>query len=260
MTRAFVVAVDGPVAAGKGTLARRLAESLGLRHLDSGMLYRAVAARLLEEGGDPADEARAAAAARALAPDDLGRDGLRDQRIGRAASELAAHAAVRAALLAFQRAFAREPPGAAIDGRDIGAIVCPEADVKLYVTASLEERARRRRDELAARGAPADLAAVAAEIAERDRRDMERAQAPLRRAEDAVLLDTTALDPDEALRAALDIARERLIAAGGAIIQASASAPEAGEALSRAGPRPGEISSGSHGERRGRRETDLETE
>ncbi len=261
MTRVLVVAVDGPAAAGKGTLARRLSERLGLRRLDSGAIYRAAAARLLESGGDPADEARAAAAARALAPRDLERDGLRDRRIERAASELAAHPAVRAALLAFQRDYAATPPGAVIDGRDIGTVVCPEADVKLYVTASPEARARRRRDELLARGDAADLAAVAAEIAERDRRDTERACSPLRRAADAVPLDTTALDADETFRAALDIVRERLNAAGKATIQTPASArgPEGFRLAPVRGP--GEISSGSHGERRRRfRGIDLETE
>ena len=198
-----LIAVDGPAAAGKRTLARRLAAHLGLRYLDSGELYRAVAARVLGAGGDPANAEQAAAAARALDEADLTVPGLRDEAVAAAASVVAAIPEVRAALLAYQRAFGRVPPGAVIDGRDIGTVVFPDASHKLFVTASLEVRAERRHRELLARGVDCDRAGVRREMAERDARDRRRAVAPLAKAADAYVLDTTDLDADAAFAAAL---------------------------------------------------------
>ena len=213
MSRFPVIAIDGPVAAGKGTLARRLASHLGLRHLDSGMIYRAAAARLLAGGGSPDDTGAAERAARELTAEDLHRPNLREQAIGQAASKIAAMQAVRDVLLAFQRTFASQKPGAVIDGRDIGTVVCPDADVKLYVTAGLEERARRRYEELLERSAGPNLDEIRAEIAERDRRDMEREVAPLKMAADAILLDTSRLDAEQAFLQALEIVVAQLNAA-----------------------------------------------
>ena len=181
---AFTVAIDGPAAAGKGTIARAVAQHFGFAHLDSGLLYRAVGAM----GGDPV------AAARALVPADLARDDLRSMAAGQAASGVAAIPAVRAALVAFQRRFARADGGAVIDGRDIGTVICPEAEVKLYVTASAPVRAQRRWLEVGG-----DAAHVLAEVEARDARDMGRADAPLRQAAGAVLIDTSTLSIDAAI-------------------------------------------------------------
>jgi CMP/dCMP kinase len=204
-----IVTVDGPVAAGKGTLARRLAEHLGFAYLDTGSLYRAAALRLLRAGGDPSDEAAAAAAARAVEAADLADPRLRDQAVGEAASRVAALPSVRAALLDYQRRFATAPPdgqpGAVLDGRDIGTAVCPEAEVKLFVTAEIAVRAARRHAELVARGQHVGLAEVRADLARRDARDRARAVAPLLPAADAHLLDTTNLSIEAAFLAALDI-------------------------------------------------------
>jgi cytidylate kinase len=209
----IVVAVDGPAAAGKGTLARRLAEALDLIYLDTGSIYRAVAAKLLANGRDPHDAAAAAAVARGLTSADLARDDLRAEGVGDAASVVSAHTAVREALLHFQRDVAFDPPdgsrGAVLDGRDIGTVVCPEACAKLFVTASLDERARRRFEELRARGEARIYARVRADLAERDERDAARATAPLKPAADAVTLDTSDLDAEAAFRQALDIVRAR---------------------------------------------------
>ncbi len=224
----IIVAIDGPTASGKGTLARRLAGHMGLRHLDSGLIYRATAARVLAAGASPRDEAAAAACARRLREADLEQDGLRRQEIGRAASILAVHGAVRRALIGFQRRFAARPPGAAIDGRDIGTVVCPGAQAKLFVTASLEARARRRWAELRARGEAAALRQVADELAERDRRDSERALAPLCQAADAVVLDTTHLDAEAAFARALAAVEERLKAPRHGSIQAAGDDPVPG--------------------------------
>ena len=202
----MVIAVDGPAAAGKGTLARKLAEYFGLAYLDTGTLYRAVALRLMRTGGDPADPAAAAQAARTLEPSDLEDPGLRDEAAARVASQVAAVAAVRAALLEYQRRFAADPLGAAkgavIDGRDIGTVVCPDASHKLFVTASLEARARRRLKELSEKGIEATADEVEREMSERDARDEERSVSPLTPAPDAYLLDTTNLDIDSAFAAA----------------------------------------------------------
>jgi cytidylate kinase len=204
-----VIAIDGPAAAGKGTLARRLAAHLGYAYLDTGLLYRAVAARMLAAGADPADEQAAVAQARALSPGDLARPDLRDDRIAKAASQVAAIDGVRQALLGFQRAFAASPPdgapGAVLDGRDVGTVVCPDAGVKLFITASLAVRAARRLKELRERGLEAIDTAVLREMRERDARDSERAIAPLRPADDAVVIDTGEVDPDGVLAAALAI-------------------------------------------------------
>ncbi|MFN3448415.1 MAG: (d)CMP kinase [Roseococcus sp.] len=198
----MIIAVDGPAAAGKGTLARRLAAHLGLPYLDTGLLYRATGRRVLDAGGDPADPAAAEAAARALAPEDLARPDLRAEDAAAAASKVAAIPAVRAALLDFQRRFGAAR-GGVLDGRDIGTVVFPEAPVKLFVTASPEVRAARRHAELLGKGVAARLEDVAAEMAERDARDSARGVAPLRPAEDALILDTSALDAEAAFAAAL---------------------------------------------------------
>jgi cytidylate kinase len=204
-----IIAVDGPAAAGKGTLARRLATALGLPYLDTGLLYRAVGRRVLDAGADPRDAARAEAAARALVPADLDRTDLRGPMADMAASAVAAIPAVRAALLDFQRDFGRAH-GAVLDGRDIGTVVFPDAAVKLFVTASVTERARRRFLELTARGVAADAAQVESEIRDRDAQDANRPVAPLRPAEDALVIDTTTMDADAAFAAALALVRERL--------------------------------------------------
>ncbi|MGF1659755.1 MAG: (d)CMP kinase [Rubrimonas sp.] len=201
----FTVAIDGPAAAGKGTIGRAVAERFGFAHLDTGALYRAVAALVLEAGADPSDAARAEACARALDPADLDRLPLRSGPVGEAASVVAAHPQVRAALLEFQRAFSRRPGGAVLDGRDIGTVVCPDAQVKLYVTAAPETRAARRAAEL---GQP--VAQALADLRKRDARDAGRADAPMRAAEDALLLDTTDLAIGEAVAAVAALIAERL--------------------------------------------------
>ena len=184
MTRIFTVAIDGPAAAGKGTISRAVADRFGFAHLDTGALYRAVGMK----GGDPV------AAAHSLAPEDLARDDLRSLEAGQAASRVAVIPEVRAALLEFQRRFARRPGGAVLDGRDIGTVICPAAEVKLYVTASAEVRAHRRWLEVGG-----DAARVLAEVQERDARDMGRADAPLRPADDALILDTSDLSIEDAV-------------------------------------------------------------
>ena len=204
-----VVAVDGPAAAGKGTLARRLAREMGLPYLDTGLLYRAVARRVLLGGGLPTDPAAAEAAARGLEASDLERGDLRGPDVDQGASQVAAQPAVRDALLDFQRDFAARR-GGVMDGRDIGTVVCPDARVKLFVTASPEARARRRWLERAGRGETVPLEEVAAEMALRDARDSARDVAPMRPAEDALLLDTTALDAEAAFREAWTLVQARL--------------------------------------------------
>jgi cytidylate kinase len=200
-----VIAIDGPAAAGKGTLARRIAASLGLPYLDTGLLYRAVGRRVLDAGGDPKDPVTATAAARALVPEDLQRADLRGPTADDAAASVAAIQSVRAALLDFQRNFGATS-GAVLDGRDIGTVIFPDAPVKLYVTASPTERARRRWAELQARGLPAPLPEVEADLRTRDQRDAPN----MRQAADAITLDTTTLNADAAFTAAMEIIRTRL--------------------------------------------------
>jgi cytidylate kinase len=201
----MIIAIDGPAASGKGTLARRLARHYGLRHLDTGLTYRAVAAAMLEAGKPLDDVAAAVDFAKAIDLEALDADRLGAHEIGEAASRISVLPEVRAALTARQRAFAEVPPGAVLDGRDIGTVVCPNALVKLYVTADAETRAVRRAEELAERGRPADVQAILADLRRRDERDMTRGVAPLTRAADAHLLDTTEMDIETAFRAAVDI-------------------------------------------------------
>jgi len=203
-----IIAIDGPSAAGKGTLAKRLAAYLGLPYLDTGLLYRAVGRRVLDAGADPFDAEAAAGAARAWRAEDLDRADLRGPEADRAASAVAAVPAVRAALLDFQRRFGAER-GAVLDGRDIGTVVFPDAGLKLFVTASPEARAHRRWLELRERGVEADPAEVANDLRVRDERDSARAAAPLRAAEDATTIDTTALDREAAFAAVLTAVRTR---------------------------------------------------
>ncbi len=191
----FTVAIDGPAAAGKGTISRAVASHFGFAHLDTGLLYRAVGAK----GGDPVE------AARSLTEADLKRDDLRTLEAGQSASRVAVIPEVRAALTEFQRSFARREGGAVLDGRDIGTVICPEAEVKLFVTASAEVRAHRRWLEVGG-----DEAKVLAEVIERDKRDAERATAPLKPAEDALLLDTTELSIDAAVKKAIEAIKKRI--------------------------------------------------
>ena len=208
----MIVAIDGPAASGKGTLARRLAQYFGLPHLDTGLLYRATARALLDEGRDLADVAAAVAAARGLALLDFDEKLLRGRDMGEAASIVAAMPEVRRALVDSQRAFARRPGGAVLDGRDIGTVICPEAEAKIFVTATLETRATRRALELKSQGGKVDYAAVLEDIRKRDERDATRSLAPLRPAEDAVILDTTKLDVEAAFKAALAIVEKQILA------------------------------------------------
>ena len=205
----MIIAIDGPAASGKGTLARRLAEHSGLPHLDTGLLYRAVAASLLAAGRGLRDVEAAVAAARAANSTEFDEARLRGREMGEAASIVAAMPQVRAALLAAQRDFARRPGGAVLDGRDIGSVVCPEAEVKIFLTASPEARAGRRARELAERGERADYAAILADIAKRDARDSRRSEAPLRAAADAVPLDTTAMSVEAAFAESVRIVESR---------------------------------------------------
>ena len=199
----FTIAIDGPAAAGKGTISRAVAAHFGFAHLDTGLLYRAVGARVLA-GADPL------AAARALVADDLEAEGLRAPEVAQAASKVAVLPEVRAALVDFQRAFARRAGGAVLDGRDIGTVICPEAEAKLFVTASAEVRAGRRYLELEAGGAQVSREQVLADVIERDRRDRERAEAPLVAARDAVEIDTSQMDIDSAVAAAIAAVEARM--------------------------------------------------
>ena len=194
----ITVAIDGPAASGKGTISRAIAARFGFGHLDTGLLYRAVGARML--AGVPAIEA-----ARELQQQDIDAEGLRTPEVAKAASEVAVIPEVRAALVDFQRTFARRPEGAVIDGRDIGTVICPEAEVKLFVTASAAVRAERRFLELSQKGLAGDRAAVLADVRERDARDRNRENSPLKPAEDAVVLDTSDMNIEAAVDAASDI-------------------------------------------------------
>jgi cytidylate kinase len=200
----MIIAIDGPAAAGKGTLAERLAVHYGLPYLDTGLLYRLVGKVMADRGLDPDDAAAAAIVARSLDPVALRDPKLRGHEAGELASRVAVHPEVRAALLAFQRGFAARPGGAVLDGRDIGTAVCPAADVKIYVTASPEIRAERRTKELRAKGRVIEYERILTEIRERDARDSGRAAAPLKMAADAYLLDTTDKDIEAAFRAAVE--------------------------------------------------------
>jgi CMP/dCMP kinase len=201
----MIIAVDGPAAAGKGTIARALAHHFGYHFLDTGSLYRMVGLAVLRLGRDPADREAAALAARALNPQSFRDEDLRNEAVGAAASQVAVVPEVRAALLDVQRAFARKGPGAVLDGRDIGTVVCPDADVKLFVTAAPEVRARRRQKELGA----ADYEAVLADIKARDARDSARAAAPLVPARDAVVIDTSDMTIEDAVAAAVAVVKAK---------------------------------------------------
>ena len=205
----MIIAVDGPAASGKGTIARALAQHYGLPHMDTGVLYRAVALSLWRWGGDPASEFEALRACDMLNidPDD---DELRSEPVSRIASSISAYPAVRAALLERQQEFAEQAGGAVLDGRDIGTVIAPQADVKLFVTASPQVRAQRRTRELETRGMPAHFDEVLADIQARDERDSGRETAPLRPADDAVLLDTSNLDPKAAVAEAIRLVESHL--------------------------------------------------
>ena len=209
----LVIAVDGPAASGKGTIARALARHFNLPHMDTGLLYRAVALNLWRWGGDPGNEFEALRAC-----DDLGFDPsdaeLRSEPVSKIASRVSSYPSVRAALLERQQAFARQTGGAVLDGRDIGTVIAPDAVVKLFVTATADVRAQRRMRELMERGMSAHYNDVLIDIRARDERDSQRAAAPLRQAEDAILLDTSELDADQAVAAAIRLVTERLAAAG----------------------------------------------
>ena len=209
----MIIAIDGPAAAGKGTLARRLAEHFNLAYLDTGLIYRAVGRKVLDDGADANDAVAAEVVARALVPADLERDGLRTDETAQAASKVSAVPGVRAALLDFQRDFAEAPPagfqGAVLDGRDIGTVVCPDADVKIFISADVEVRAKRRVKELQDRVGEAIYARVLEDMMERDARDSDRAVSPLEPAADAHTLDTSNLDADQVLATALEIIGSR---------------------------------------------------
>ena len=198
----FAVAIDGPAASGKGTISRAVAAHFGFEHLDTGLLYRAVGRRMLE-GED------AVAAAEALRPEDLRDEGLRTPAVAQAASKAAAVPAVRAALTDFQRAFARRDGGAVLDGRDIGTVICPDAEAKLFVIASAEVRARRRYEELSGKGEDVTPAQVLEDLRVRDERDMNRSDAPLKAAEDAITLDTTDMSIADAVAKAISLIEAR---------------------------------------------------
>ena len=206
----FTVSIDGPAAAGKGTIARAVAAEFGFAHLDTGLLYRAVGKRALDRGRGVIDEGVAELVAKELSEADLDETHLRTVMVARASSRVAAMPGVRAALLDFQKAFARRDGGAVLDGRDIGTVICPDADVKLFVTASDDTRAQRRFDEVTARGENTSLEQVKLDLAARDARDASRDTAPMKQADDAHLLDTTDMGIDEAVAAAVDHVRRVL--------------------------------------------------
>ena len=207
----MIIAIDGPAASGKGTLGKRLSEHFGFAHLDTGLLYRAVARVMLDRELDLADRDAAHEVALNLDVTHLDDPRLRGAQMGEAASVVSGYQPVRDALLAFQRQFAEQPPGAVLDGRDIGTVVCPHADVKLFITAAPEERARRRHLELQKRGEQTVYETILEDIRRRDERDMNRATAPLKPAADAITLDTTHLDADAAFQAALDFVKAKIV-------------------------------------------------
>lgn len=208
--RKFTVAIDGPAAAGKGTISKAVAERFGLAHLDTGLLYRAVGVKLLEQEGEDGEPEKAARIARTLTDADLARPDLRTAGAGMAAGRVATIPSVRAALLDFQRQFAEREGGAVLDGRDIGTVICPSAEVKLFVTASDEARAKRRWRELLDRGEEIAFKQVLADQKARDESDAARALAPMRRAEDAHLLDTTEMSVEEAINRTAKIVQDAL--------------------------------------------------
>jgi cytidylate kinase len=201
----MIIAIDGPAASGKGTLGKRLARHYGYRHLDTGVIYRAVAKAMLDAGADLRDEMLAVSAALELDPGNFGDPALRTHAVADAASVISAFPRVREVLLSFQRRFAEDSPGAVLDGRDIGTVICPNADVKIFVVADPAVRAHRRALEAQARGEAVDEAAVLADILRRDERDRSRTTAPLKPAADAYLLDNSNLDIEGGVRAAIDI-------------------------------------------------------
>lgn len=207
----MIIAVDGPTASGKGTIAKRLAEHYRLKRLDTGSLYRAVGLAVLDDGADPADAEAAVAAAEKLDLNAIDEARIRSSAAGLAASRVAVIPGVRAVLRRAQRAFAADPAGAVLDGRDIGTVICPDADVKLFVTASLAERTRRRLAELHARGETISFEELERQIAERDERDVNRKDSPLRQAEGAHLLDTTSLSIEAAAEAAFALVDAALL-------------------------------------------------
>jgi cytidylate kinase len=209
--KSLVIAVDGPAASGKGTIARALARHFGLPHMDTGLLYRQVALNLWRWGGDPGNEFEALRACHELGVDHDDPE-LRSEPVSRIASAISAYAGVRAALLKRQQDFAKQPGGAVLDGRDIGTVIAPKADVKLFVTASPEVRAKRRMGELLSRGMPSHYDDVLIDIRARDQRDTHRDIAPLKPADDAILLDTSELDVDGAVAEAIRLAEERIAA------------------------------------------------
>ena len=211
-SRPILIAVDGPAASGKGTIARALAERYGLPHMDTGILYRSVALTMVRFGGDPASEFEAVRACEGTPQVDLADPDLRSEIVGSIASRISAYPGVRAALLERQRNFAAQPSGAVLDGRDIGTVIAPKATAKLFVTASAEVRARRRVGELLARGIQAHLPDVLIDIRARDERDSGRDTAPLKQAEDADLLDTSEMDIDQAIAAAIELVETRIAA------------------------------------------------
>ena len=207
----MIIAVDGPTASGKGTIAKALAAHFGLPHLDTGLLYRAVARQVQKSGGDP-DNLGDALAATAFPASVMDDPELRSEEIGGWASRVSVHPAVRQMLFDKQRDFATQPGGAVLDGRDIGTVIAPDADVKLFVTASVEARAERRWNEMQERGDPRTLAEIETDLRRRDERDRTRAAAPLREAADAIVLDTSGLNRDAAIAEAIRLAEERLAA------------------------------------------------
>lgn len=212
MSSHFIIAIDGPAGAGKGTMARRLADHFHLNMLDTGLTYRAVAHKMLQEGLNLTDATAAEATARSLDLGNLDRDVLSQHAVGEAASQVAVIPAVRRALVEKQREFAKTAPGAVLDGRDIGTVVCPDADVKLYVTATAAVRAKRRLAEIEARGGTAEFAQILADIEKRDARDMGREDSPLRPAADAHLLDTSGMDIESAFQAAKSLVEQVMAA------------------------------------------------
>ncbi|GAA4713235.1 (d)CMP kinase [Sphingomonas lutea] len=209
MKKGLIIAVDGPAASGKGTIARALARHFGLPHMDTGLLYRAVALQLFRWGGDPGNEFEALRACHELGVDPADPE-LRTETVSKFASAVSAYPSVRTALLERQQEFAGQPGGAVLDGRDIGTVIAPQADAKLFVTASPEVRAARRHQELVGRGMAAHLADVLNDIRARDARDASRETAPLRQADDAILLDTSGLDVNAAIAEAIRLVEERL--------------------------------------------------